>query len=78
MEEREREKKNEYESAKDGAQVRGRQNERNVCEKETDRRKGTEPEGVIDISQGTTKREKVREKWSEECKRVLESGLKRN
>lgn len=38
MEEREREKKNEYESAKDGAQVRGRQNERNVCEKETDLR----------------------------------------
>lgn len=34
VEAREREKKNEYESAKDGAQVRG--NEGNVCEKDRD------------------------------------------
>lgn len=52
VEEREREKKNEYESAKDGAQVRGRQNERNVCEKETDMEKGTEPERVREPPKG--------------------------
>jgi hypothetical protein len=57
-EEREREKKNEYESAKDGAQVRWRERMRGMCIRRQTWKKGQTAREGQKYSQGTTEREK--------------------